>query len=55
MVRSAFVRLTAVAGITGLAWLGLLGAAPSTFAAGGAGSLDPAFGSGGEVVTSLNT
>ena len=55
MFRSVFVRLTAVAGLMGLASFGLLGAAPSTFAAGSAGSLDPAFGKGGEVVTSLQS
>src|SRR3984893_7006913 len=51
MFRSVFVRLTAVAGLMGLASFGLLGAAPSTFAAGRAGSLDPTVGKGGEGVT----
>jgi uncharacterized delta-60 repeat protein len=55
MFRSVFVRLTAVAGLTGLASFGLLGGAPSTFAAGSAGSLDPTFGNGGAVVTSLQS
>ena len=55
MFRRIFVGLATAAALSGLASLGLLGAAPSVFAAGGAGSLDPTFGSGGEVVTSLNT
>jgi uncharacterized delta-60 repeat protein len=55
MFRGIFLRLATVASLTGLASFGLLGAAPSGFAAGGAGSLDPTFGRGGEVVTSLGT
>jgi uncharacterized delta-60 repeat protein len=55
MFGGIFVRLATAAALTGLASVGLLGAAPSGFAAGGAGSLDPTFGRGGEVVTSLGT
>src|SRR5438876_11265255 len=55
MFRGIFVRLATAAALTGLASFGLLGAAPSGFAAGGAGSLDPRFGRSGEVVTGLGT
>src|SRR2546429_9094222 len=55
MFGRVFVRLATVAALTGLASFGLLGAAPSGFAAGGAGSLDPTFGQGGGGVASLNS
>lgn len=55
MVRGRFVRLATAAALSGLASFGLVAAAPSGFGAGGAGSLDPTFGKGGEVVTSLQS
>ena len=53
MFRRIFVGLATAAALSGLASLGLLGPAPSTFAAGSAGSPDPTFGSGGLVTTAF--